>query len=146
VANLTSVESLVHHMCINSCLAYTGPFRDLEACPVCSELRYDQFQLQSSSGQERISCQEFYTIPIGPQLQALYWSSESASHVHYLREERSRVLSELEYVDCLDQYSDILYGTDMIRAFQDGRIDEDDIILMFSIDGAQLYAMKTSAC
>ena len=30
--------------------------------------------------------------------------------------------------------------------FQDGHIDEDDIVLMFSIDGAQLYAMKASAC
>jgi hypothetical protein len=34
----------------------------------------------------------------------------------------------------------------MIYAFQDGRIGEDDITLMFSIDGAQLYAMKNSSC
>jgi len=25
VANLTGIESVMHHMCINSCLAYTGP-------------------------------------------------------------------------------------------------------------------------
>ena len=56
------------------------------------------------------------------------------------------MLSDLENVDYLDQYSDVLHGTDMISVFQDRCIDEDDIVLMFSIDGAQLYAMKASAC
>ena len=37
VAELTGVESVVHHMCIKSCIAYTGPFLDLNACPLCSE-------------------------------------------------------------------------------------------------------------
>jgi Transposase family tnp2 len=35
---------------------------------------------------------------------------------------------------------------DLIWAFDDGCIGADDIILMFLIDGAQLYAMKASAC
>jgi hypothetical protein len=43
VTELTGVESVVHHMCTNSCITYTGPFLDLEACPVCSEPHYDQF-------------------------------------------------------------------------------------------------------
>ena len=72
VADLTGIESVVHHMCINSCLAYTGPFSELEICPLCSEPRYDQFKLQSSGGSAKIPRQEFHTIPIGPQLQALY--------------------------------------------------------------------------
>ena len=37
VASLTGIEPLVHDMCVNSCLAYTGPFLDLDACPLCSE-------------------------------------------------------------------------------------------------------------
>jgi hypothetical protein len=146
VADVTGVESVVHHMCINSCVAYTGPFMDLDACPVCSEPRYDQFRLQSSSGRDKIPRQEFHTIPIGPQLQALYRSPESASLAHYLHNERHRVLARLEEVDILDEYSDVLYGTDLTDTFQDGHIDEDDIVLMFSIDGAQLYAIKDSAC
>jgi hypothetical protein len=72
VADLMGIESVVHHMCINSCLAYTGPFSELEICPLCSEPRYDQFKLQSSGGSAKIPQQEFHTIPIGPQLQALY--------------------------------------------------------------------------
>jgi Transposase family tnp2 len=146
VADVTGVESVMHHMCINSCLAYTGPFHDLDACPVCSEPRYDQFRLQTSSGKDKIPRKEFHTIPIGPQLQALYRSPESASIAHYLRNERYRIIADLEQTDCLDEYSDVLHGTDLIAAFQDGRIDEDAIVLMFSIDGAQLYAMKASAC
>jgi hypothetical protein len=146
VSEITGIESIVHHMCINSCVAYTGPFLDLEACPICSEPRYDQFKLRSSGGNERIARQEFHTIPVGPQLQVLYREPESAAHAHYLREERERVLSEINRTGCLDRYSDVLHGSDIIEAFQDARIGGDDIVLMFSIDGAQLYAMKASAC
>ena len=46
----------------------------------------------------------------------------------------------------MDEYTDVLHGSDLINAFQDGHIGEDDIVLMFSIDGTQLYAKKLSAC
>lgn len=52
----------------------------------------------------------------------------------------------MEHSDLLSEYSDILHGTDLISAFQDGCVDKDDIVLMFLIDGAQLYAKKASAC
>jgi hypothetical protein len=41
VSDLTGIESLVCDMCINSCLAYTGPFSELDTCPICSEPQYD---------------------------------------------------------------------------------------------------------
>jgi len=41
VANLTSVESVVHHMCINLCITYTGPFLELDTCPMYSKPQYD---------------------------------------------------------------------------------------------------------
>ena len=146
VADITGIESIVHHMCVNSCIAYTGPFLDLLICPICSEPRYDQFRLETSNGTDKIPRQEFHTIPIGPQLQALYREPESATHAHYLREERSRILSEIQEQETMSEYTDVLHGTDLIEAFQDERIGEDDIVLMFSIDGAQLYAKKASAC
>jgi hypothetical protein len=34
----------------------------------------------------------------------------------------------------------VLHGTDIIEAFLDGHIRKDDIALVFSINGAQLYA------
>ena len=68
------------------------------------------------------------------------------SHAHYLCEERVHILSVIKQKQCLDEYSDVLHGADIIQAFQDGHIKGDDIVLMFSIDGAQLYAQKLSAC
>ena len=38
VLEITSIELVVHYMCINLCIAYTGPFLDLKACPICLEL------------------------------------------------------------------------------------------------------------
>jgi len=146
VVELTGIDPMVHHMCVNSCVAYTGPFLELDNCPICSEPRYDQFRLQSTAGKEKIPRQEFHTIPIGPQLQALYQEPGSATDAHYLHEERSRVLLEIKAKGDLDEYSDVLHGSDLIDAFNDGRVTEDDIVLMFSIDGAQLYAKKASAC
>jgi len=96
VADLTGVESVMHHMCVNSCIAYTGPFLDLDACPLCSEPRYDQSCLQSSSGPEKVPHQEFHTIPIGPQLQALYRSPDSTSHAHYLHDKIYRIIADID--------------------------------------------------
>jgi hypothetical protein len=53
VADLTGIESIVHDMCVNSCLAYTGPYACLESCPMCSEERYDQFRLEESLGETK---------------------------------------------------------------------------------------------
>ena len=146
VADLTGIESVIHHMCVKSCIAYTGPFSDLETCPVCSEPWYNLSGPQSSRRRERKPCQTFHTIPVGPQIQALYQDPKSASHAHYLHEERARILSEIKEKQYLDKYSDVLHGADMIHAFQDGHVGEHDIALMFSIDGAQLYTYKLSAC
>ena len=43
VADLMGIESVMHHMCINSCVAYTGVLLELNACPMCSKPRYNQF-------------------------------------------------------------------------------------------------------
>ena len=146
ISEITGIESVVHHMCINSCVAYTGPFLSLKACPICLEPQYDEFKLCSSGGKEQIAHQEFHTIPIGPQLQALYRKPGSAVHAHYLHKERECVLLEINRMGCLNRYSDVLHSSDIIEAFWDLCIGEDNIVLMFSIDGVQLYAMKASAC
>ncbi len=76
----------------------------------------------------------------------LYREPESAVNAHYLCKEREHVLSDINRNGYLDRYSDVLHGTNLIEAFQDAHIGEDDIVLMFSIDRAQLYVMKASAC
>jgi hypothetical protein len=79
VTEWTSIEAIVHDMCHNSCITYTGPFSDHEQCPHCSEPRYDALRLENSNGKVKVASQQFYTLPLGPQLQALWRSPDRAS-------------------------------------------------------------------
>ena len=65
---------------------------------------------------------------------------------HYMLNERSYVLFVIEKKGSPDKYSDVLHGSNLIEAFCDGHVTENNIVLMFSVDGAQLYAKKASAC
>ena len=47
---------------------------------------------------------------------------------------------------CWDKYSDVLHGSDLIEAFHNGCITENDIVLMSSVDCAQLCTNKAFAC
>jgi len=69
VAEITGVVPMVHHMCANSCIAYTGPFSELDQCPYCGEDRYDP--------KTNAAKQELHMIPLGPQLQALFRDSKN---------------------------------------------------------------------
>ncbi|KAF9056952.1 hypothetical protein BDP27DRAFT_1194443, partial [Rhodocollybia butyracea] len=69
IADITGVVAIYNDMCINSCHAYTGPFKDLDKCKYCQEPRYDQNWLLQY--QERIPRQQFSTILLGPQLAAI---------------------------------------------------------------------------
>ncbi|KAJ6542436.1 hypothetical protein B0H10DRAFT_1645826, partial [Mycena sp. CBHHK59/15] len=70
---LTGVSTMETDMCLNtysSCIAYTGPFAKLDKCPYpkCGEPRYDQAKLRHGV---RVARAKFWTIPIGPYIQAL---------------------------------------------------------------------------
>lgn len=43
----------------------------------------------------------------------------------------------------LKSYADFLHGQEYLEAVRTGRIQDNDIILMLSLDGAQLYAYKS---
>ena len=38
---ITGILPITDHMCPNSCIAYTGPFKALETCPVCGKRRFE---------------------------------------------------------------------------------------------------------
>ena len=46
----------------------------------------------------------------------------------------------------IDEYDDIFHGSGYLEAVAVGEIHEDDVLLMFSLDGAQLYHDKDSDC
>jgi Transposase family tnp2 len=128
---LSGVVPIEHDMCPNSCVAYTGPYDELDRCPQCTTPRYFP---ETGKPQKRFS-----TIPIGPVIQALYGSHELAEHMHYLEK---RLAENLAYARAhsgkLSKYDDTACGTELLVAWESGRFGSSDIALQFSINGAQL--------
>ncbi len=139
LTKITGVGSLVHPMCRNSCVAFTGPFTDLNLCPKCGELKHC-----SISGKYY---QEFHTMPIGPILQALWRDPQSACRFDYCRSKMCEIIQSLRNnAGILSAYEDFFHGSDYFEQVQNGNIIDNNIVLMFSIDGAQLYTHKISDC
>ncbi|KAG2749072.1 hypothetical protein P692DRAFT_20780095, partial [Suillus brevipes Sb2] len=146
ISTYTGVESIEHDMCSNSCLAFTGPYSALDDCPICGTSRWNQARLQASNGRTRVATQKFTTIPLGPQLQALYRHPDSARNMRYLYERTQQILAQIRATQTVPVISDIAMGWDYLGAVLDGDIKENDIVLMVSLDGAQLYEKKQSDC
>ncbi len=139
LTEITGVASIVHPMCPNSCVAFTGPLMDLDHCPRCKEPKRCP-----TSGKFQ---QEFHTMPIGPILQALWRDPESARRFNYRRSKTQEIIETLHSNSGkLPAYEDFFHGSDYLEHIRSGIITDNDIILMFSIDGAQLYAHKASDC
>ena len=134
-------------MCINSCTAYTGPLSDRETCPFCSAPCYNPVMLEQSAGKRKVAQQEFHTMPIGPQLQALYHSKESMEKMHYGEDKLDEIMRRFMVgMGGMAEYKDWCHGSDFLKAFSKNHLKKGDPVLMFSIDGAQLYHNKTSDC
>ena len=65
---ITGIVPLHSDMCINTCLAYTGPFAPLTDSLFCGEHRYE-CHLNVDS---KTPCRQFVMLLLGPQLQALW--------------------------------------------------------------------------
>lgn len=148
IAEYTGVDSIEHDMCPNTCIAYTGPFANLDCCPLCNRERYDPVKLHASGGRNKVPCQKFVTMPLAAQLQALWRDPEHAQKMSYLSDTTEQLLDELrtnrgEFA----KIDDFVMGSDYIHAVLRNDINpKDDIVLMISMDGAQLYESKQSDC
>lgn len=139
VAEITGINSVVHPMCKNTCVAFTGPFSNLDRCPKCNEPKLCPLTNKPY--------QEFHTILLGPILQALWREPSSARRFEYRQNITRTIINELEANDGnLSSYNDIFYGSGYLESVKNGKIGNNDIVLMLSIDGAQLYAHKASDC
>jgi hypothetical protein len=137
---LSGVITWEHHMCVGSCVGFTGPFADLEQCPQCGEPQYEQKDLVESDGERKVPRKVFTTFPVGPQLQARWKHPQTAKNMYYRWEKTQEMKQERERSDDpLDIYDDILSGQDYIDLVDEGTIGEYDTVLMLSIDGAQLH-------
>ncbi|KAG1725615.1 uncharacterized protein EDB91DRAFT_1239764 [Suillus paluster] len=117
---LSVVDSVVDHMCINTCVAFVGPYTDCETCPECG-----------TPCKVKVPQAVFHMIPIGPQMQALWHDPDSAHQMQYRKRRTQQIAEEL-----------VAY----LNAVQEGCIVENDMVLMVSLDGAQLYESKESDC
>ena len=128
---LSGVVPLEHDMCPNTCIAYTGPYKELNMCPRCPLSWYFP---NSTTPRKR-----FTTVPIGPVIQAFYGSHDIAGDMHYLDRALSSNVDRVQRSGGnLDKYDDITCGKDVISAWTSGALRKDDVALQISIDGAQL--------
>ncbi|KIO11942.1 hypothetical protein M404DRAFT_68566, partial [Pisolithus tinctorius Marx 270] len=97
-------------MCPDSCVAFTGPYVNLEECPICGSSRWNQQCLQGTSGCNKIPAKTFTTIPLGPQLQALYRNPAQARDMRYLYERTQQLLAELRETGSISIIDDIVAG------------------------------------
>ncbi|KAE9384944.1 hypothetical protein BT96DRAFT_982179 [Gymnopus androsaceus JB14] len=149
VTQLSGVTPIYRDMCVNSCMGFTGPFSDSEHCAHCGEARYKVLSEDTSvSTTKKRPRQQFCTIPIGPQIQALWRSPEGARSMNYRKECTERIMAKLRENDGvrLSPYSDFFNGSEYLEKVIQGDVGEGDVFLMLSIDGAQLYRYKTSNC
>jgi hypothetical protein len=143
VTQLTGIIPVIRDMCVKSCIAFTGPFADLDCCPKCNEGRYD-----AAFTNKKVPQKQFYTFPIGPQLQALWRTPEGADSMGYRARYTDKILKELHANggERTSPYMDFFDGSDYLDAVQNGQISTDDMVLVMSVDGAQLYRNKESEC
>ncbi|EIW74970.1 hypothetical protein CONPUDRAFT_40790, partial [Coniophora puteana RWD-64-598 SS2] len=144
IAKITGVESVQHDMCWDSCQAFTGPLEDDLRCSQCGKHRYDQHILKHKG---KLVSRKFHTILLGPLLQAIYRDPQSAEDLAY------RVLKTHEVLEAaiannriVEVYDDYISGSDYIQSLLEKKIRDEDILIMSSLDGAQLFESQASDC
>jgi Transposase family tnp2 len=90
---------------------------------------------------------QFLTIPIGPIIQALYHSLETAEKMHYQENTTEAILKHAKQNGgWLKEYNDMTCSREYLDACCVGKIKNGDVMIQISLNGAQLYADKDSDC
>ena len=138
ISRITGVYAIVNDMCPKTCMAYTGPLKARESCLRCGQTRLDPITKKPR--------QQFYTLPIGPVIQAMKREKITAKKMDYFCKRAREALAEHMATGCVSSFNDICCGTDILQQFHSEKITDDDTVLMMSFDGAQLYRNKVSDC
>ncbi len=148
VTTLAGTATMIHDMCPDSCVAFTGPFSDLDKCPMpqCGKSRWDPIQLKKG---KKVPAKTFSTIALGPQIQALFGNTAAAQEMQYRQQKTHEIIRNARELDgalSVDIFDDIYSGSEYLHLYQNGVVNDDSILFLFSIDGAQLYEHKASYC
>lgn len=101
VAELTGVTYITHDMCPNTCMAYTGPFKDLDVCSYCGITRYDP--------KTRKARQHLSTMPLGQQILPQWKDPANAKLMEHRWSETLKIVEQLKTSGgCIDEYSEYL--------------------------------------
>ena len=144
LVDLTGVIPVMTDMCFDLCVAFTGPFSELRTCPECSSAWYETVM----QGNRRVSVprKQALTIPVGPQIQAQYRSHEGAWNMGHRVRVMEPLLAKLRDGGSIETYDDVYCSSILIDAARRGDLASDDVVLMLSVDGAQLYQSKQLDC
>jgi hypothetical protein len=149
IIEITGIAPIMDDMCTDSCLAFTGPFEKDQQCRMCGKDRYEVQEVLDSRGrpkQIKRPVKQSYTIPLGPSLQALYASDEGAEAGDYRRRRTEEVFANIARDGGVTEYTDYIDGSLYREYVTNGTIKDDDIVVVFSIDGAQLLRHRQSDC
>ena len=143
VEEMTGVVGVSDDMCINSCLAFVGPYQNDETCRECGEQCYDQ------GAKKRVPRQQFGSTLLGFIIQAIRRTPIGSLAMHYLKRKMEDIK---ELVQSLDPqlggkdmvYDDLLSGSQFWDLVDQYSITGDDSVIGLSIDGLQLYQNKKS--
>jgi hypothetical protein len=141
----TGISLIKHDMCINNCYGFTGPLAELEVCPHpgCREPRYAV--VRRSHKDVRTARKYFWQIPIAAQIQARWNSMTNGKQMKYAYQQMEQNLAIARANGNVSpKFFDIYCGTDILKHFAAGNVESHDTLLMFAVDGAQLYRDKKS--
>jgi len=116
-----------------------GLFKNLMCCPTCGTSWWNKAKLEVSHGQLKVPAKVFTTLPLRPQLQALYSDLESAHAMAHLHGHTQEILNEYEHIQHIPVIHDIEAGWDYLGVSLAGNIKEHHVVLLASIDSVQLY-------
>ena len=146
VMELTGLSSQLVDMCPQSCMAFTGEFKDQLFCTYvrdkrggrpCGEPRYDK------KGCPR--AQMVYT-PIAPVIQSFYSNKDMAEAMRYRHVQLQKALKNMKPDSPPTVYSDFSDSINHINQFLESGLfqNETDTAITISGDGAQLTMKKQS--
>lgn len=145
VPRLTGMSGIKIHCCVNSCVAFTGPYENLESCPVCATHRY---KVNKNRPDQRVPRRTFLYIPLIPRLVNMYRDKETARLLRYRAHRRHRPGA---YADIFDGqlYRDLLGK----RVRINGETLDDtyfssptDVALGLSTDGFGPFKSRSHQC
>jgi hypothetical protein len=81
------------HACLNDCILYRGEYENLEACPVCSALRYkirrdDPGDVDGEPVKKRVPAKLVWYFPIIPRLKRFFKNKDNAKLIRWHKEDR----------------------------------------------------------